>query len=361
MHTYPGGTSIGTFSGVWPRFARFWTHGDGPATDNGAKDVGRDILKNSISWLEHLSIEDPLAFKGLRALSPMNEPAHLAGLFNGPKPVRHDKETFLPSLPDEMATSYLDELNKAKDVTQVPNGNHLRVFMWLRDAVDAFRNSKLPELGIQLHVNLHESLLPTPILPKYRDRTREELDYGRNPNALSIFGAWWRSTTSSDERKTWAVLDIHHYHAWGDSCSGAAEGPPTGRYECSDVTARQDVLSKCTQWASVYRDTLEKECEPGLLLASAEFSASTHHSVRHACNDVSTLKATYEMQINAARQAKVELFWWVYKMPYGGAFRNAWSLKHLLHLLGVVPEPDDGAFHCGDHVSPHGEPADASL
>ena len=79
MHTYPGGTSIGTFSGVWPRWARFWTHGDVPATDNGAKDVGRDILKNFVSWLEHLSTEDPLAFKILRALSPMNEPAHLAG------------------------------------------------------------------------------------------------------------------------------------------------------------------------------------------------------------------------------------------------------------------------------------------
>lgn len=365
IHTYPGGTSIGTFSGVWPRYSRFWTHGDVPATDNGEKDVGRDILKNFISWLEKLAIEDPLAFKGLRALSPMNEPAHLAGLYNGPKPVKTDRDTFLPPLSIKVASAYLDELNKGKNVpstaTQIPDGNHLRVFMWLRDAVSEFRKSKLPTLGLQLHVNVHESLFPTPILPKYKDKTKEELDYGRYPGALAIFGSWWRATTTAAERASWAVLDVHHYHAWGDACSGAVEGPPTGRYACSDETARNEVLSKCSEWASVYRQTLEKECEKGLKLASAEFSASTHHSVRHACNDVSTLKTTYEMQIHAAKQADVELFWWSYQMPYGGAFKSAWSLKHLLHLLGVLDWPDEGFFHCGDHVPPPGEPVDASI
>ncbi|KAL3786580.1 hypothetical protein ACHAWO_000734 [Cyclotella atomus] len=365
IHTYPGGTSIGTFSGVWPRYSRFWTHGDVPATDNGEKDVGRDILRNMIMWLENLSKEDPLAFTGLRALSPMNEPAHLAGLYNGPKPIKLDKDTFLPPLPPEMASDYLNELNIAKSVpstaTQVPDGNHLRVLMWLRDAVTEFRESKLPSLGIQLHVNVHESLLPTPLLPKYKDKLKEELDYALYPGALAIFGAWWRATTSPDERTSWAVLDIHHYHAWGDACSGAVEGPPTGRYKCSDEEARNKVLSKCSEWATIYRQTLEKECEPGILLASAEFSASTHHSVRHACNDIATLRTTYEMQLQAAKYAGVELFWWSYQMPYGGAFRNAWSLKHLLYLLGVLPRPDVSNFHCGDHIPPSGEPLDASI
>jgi hypothetical protein len=318
-----------------------------------------------IMWLENLSKEDPLAFTGLRALSPMNEPAHLAGLYNGPKPIKLDKDTFLPPLPPEMASDYLNELNIAKSVpstaTQVPDGNHLRVLMWLRDAVTEFRESKLPSLGIQLHVNVHESLLPTPLLPKYKDKLKEELDYALYPGALAIFGAWWRATTSPDERASWAVLDIHHYHAWGDACSGAVEGPPTGRYKCSDEEARNKVLSKCSEWATIYRQTLEKECEPGILLASAEFSASTHHSVRHACNDIATLRTTYEMQLQAAKHAGVELFWWSYQMPYGGAFRNAWSLKHLLYLLGVLPRPDVSNFHCGDHIPPSGEPLDASI
>ncbi|KAL7482681.1 hypothetical protein ACHAW6_008338, partial [Cyclotella cf. meneghiniana] len=363
IHTYPGGTSIGTFSGVWPRYSRFWTHGDAPATDKGEKDVGREILKNFISWLETLSTEDPMAFEGLRALSPMNEPAHLAGLYNGPKPVKTDRETFLPPLPDEISRNYLAELNDGvlPNLTQVPDGNHLRVFMWLRDAVNEFRQSQLPSLGVELHVNVHESLFPASVLPKYKDKDKQNFDYGLYPGAMAVFGAWWRATTSSEERASWAVLDIHHYHAWGPACSGAVEGPPTGRYACSDEVGRNKVLGKCVQWASVYRETLEKECESGLRLASAEFSASTHHSVRHACNDVSTLRTTYDMQIRAARQADVELFWWSYKMPYGGAFRSAWSLKHLLYVLGMLLVPDEGNFHCGDHTPPPGQPVDTSI
>jgi hypothetical protein len=68
MHTYPGGTSIGTFSGVWPKYARFWTHGDVPAVENYGKkdnkDIGRTLLKDFIVWVESLAEKDPLAFKG---------------------------------------------------------------------------------------------------------------------------------------------------------------------------------------------------------------------------------------------------------------------------------------------------------
>jgi hypothetical protein len=36
-------------------------------------------------------------------------------------------------------------------------------------------------------------------------------------------------------------------------------------------------------------------------------------------------------------------------MPYGGAFRPAWSLKRLLYLLGVTPRPDESNYGCNDH------------
>lgn len=359
IHTYPGGTSIGTFSGVWPRYSRFWTHGDVPAIDNNQQpDIGRTILKDVIHWLESLADSDPTAFEGFRALSPMNEPAHLAGLYNGKKPVRTDRETFLPPLPPDMANKYLSELNsQTNTLTQVPDGNHLRMLLWLRDAIDAFRKSKLPSLGKELHVNVHESVFPADVLPQSKTRP----DYGLNTGSMQIFGAWWRASTTAAERSKWAVLDIHHYHAWGPECSGAVEGPPTGRFACSDEERKAEVMEKCVTWSHVYRSTLEKECEEGLRLASAEFSASTHHSVRHACNDVSTLQMMLVSQVNAARNANVELFWWSYKMPYGGAFRNAWSLKHLLYLLGILPQPDEELFHCGDHSPPHGEPKDGSM
>lgn len=362
IHTYPGGTSIGTFSGVWPRYARFWTHGDVPALDDGQKpDVGRRLLKDFIAYLENLAVKDPHAFKGFRALSPMNEPAHLAGLYNGKKPIRTDRETFLPPLPSDIAEKYLQELNSGLEskpqLTKVPDGNHLRVLLWLRDAIDAFRQSSLPSMGKELHVNVHESLFPSDVLPKQEPKS----DYGLNQAPMKVFGAWWRASTTADERSKWAVLDIHHYYAWGPQCSGTVEGPPTGRFACSDAEQRELVIGRCGTWASVYRSTLENECEKGLRLASAEFSASTHHSVRHACNDVTSLKLMLETQVDVAANADVELFWWSYKMPYGGAFRSAWSLKHLLYLLGVLPQPDEEIFHCGDHVKPLGEPEDGSI
>lgn len=362
IHTYPGGTSIGTFSGVWPRYARFWTHGDVPALDDGQKpDVGRRLLKDFIAYLENLAVKDPHAFKGFRALSPMNEPAHLAGLYNGKKPIRTDRETFLPPLPSDIAEKYLQELNSGLEskpqLTKVPDGNHLRVLLWLRDAIDAFRQSSLPSMGKELHVNVHESLFPSDVLPKQEPKS----DYGLNQAPMKVFGAWWRASTTADERAKWAVLDIHHYYAWGPQCSGTVEGPPTGRFACSDAEQRELIIGRCGTWASVYRSTLENECEKGLRLASAEFSASTHHSVRHACNDVTSLKLMLETQVDVAANADVELFWWSYKMPYGGAFRSAWSLKHLLYLLGVLPQPDEEIFHCGDHVKPLGEPEDGSI
>eukprot|EP00986_Skeletonema_menzelii_P019720 scaffold29018_cov166-Skeletonema_menzelii.AAC.2 len=362
IHTYPGGTSIGTFSGVWPRYSRFWTHGDVPALDKGeTPDVGRQILKNFIAYLESLAVKDPHAFRGFRALSPMNEPAHLATLYNGNPPIRTDRETFLPPLPSDKAAEYLNELNAGLEskpqLTKVPDGNHLRVMLWLRDAIDAFRQSSLPSMDKELHVNVHESLFPSEVLPKQEIKS----DYGLNQAPMQLFGAWWRASTTPEERAKWAVLDIHHYYAWGPQCSGAVEGPPAGRFACSDDENRELVIGSCGAWASVYRSTIEKECEVGLKLASAEFSASTHHSIRHACNDVTTLKMMLETQVRMAATADVELFWWSYKMPYGGAFRSAWSLKHLLYLLGVLSQPDEELFHCGDHIPAKGEPEDGSI
>jgi hypothetical protein len=253
----------------------------------------------------------------IRSISPMNEPAHLAGLYNGKHPVKTDRETFLPALPKDVANTYLLELNAGLDshpeLTKVPDGHHLRVFLWLRDAIDTFRNSKLPSLGKELHVNVHESLFAPDVLP---------VETPDNAPSMQVFGAWWRASTTPKERTTWAVLDIHHYHAWGMECSGSIDGFPTSRYACSDEVTKAKVLTKCATWPSYYRSALEGECGAGLRLASAEFSAATHHSVRHACNDVSTLTTMLESQVLSAKAADVELFWWSYKMPYGECFFN---------------------------------------
>jgi hypothetical protein len=202
----------------------------------------------------------------------MNEPAHLAGLFDGAKPILTDRDTFLPPLPPDVASKYLSELNEGLDsqpqlnLTKVPDGNHLRVMMWLRDAIEAFRRSRLPSLGKELHVNVHESLFAPDAAPNYFAQ-------------MKVFGAWWRASTSAEERMKWAVLDMHHYHAWGGECRGSVEGPPTGSYACADDEAKAMVFKKCADWPFAFRGAMESECGKGLRLASAEFSAATHQYV----------------------------------------------------------------------------------
>ena len=45
--------------------------------------------------------------------------------------------------------------------------------------------------------------------------------------------------------------------------------------------------------------------------------------VRQGCSDPPTLQAILVSQVDAARDADVELSCWSHKMSYGGAFRDA--------------------------------------
>lgn len=356
MHTYPGATSPGTFSGAWPRWPRFWTHGDQAATNEGKPDVGRTLWKDFVKWIESLDKE---TLQGLEALSPMNEPAHLAGIFGEG---RGKDPPYLPPLPSDMAMEYLEKLATAKakvrrGLTQVPDGPHLRVFKWLDDAISTFRESTLPSRGIRLAVNVHESVLNPSVLPGDDGNDPG----GRHPGSMKILAAWWRGATLPKERSDWAVLDIHHYHAWEPQCQGASDGLILANYTCAIAEERRDTLQRCASWATVLRQTVDEECGAGAQVMSGEMSASTHHRVRHACNDITTLRESFLSQVQAAKAANIKLYWWSFKMPYGGSFRPAWSLKHFLWLMGVVHRPDESNYPCGDHVSIAGEPNDDAL
>eukprot|EP00980_Cylindrotheca_fusiformis_P002820 scaffold672_cov126-Cylindrotheca_fusiformis.AAC.21 len=348
IHTYPGGTSPGTFSGVWPRKPLFWKYDD---PENPDHDFGRAIYKEFILWIESLADSDPEAFMGVGAITPMNEPAHLAGNA-GPGSWNPEKESYLPPLPTEMASGYLEKINesvgKSPSFRSVPDGPHLRSLLWQDDAISVFRESSLPARGVELHVNVHESVFVQSLVPD------DPYDAGgRHPEGTSIFLAWWRGITTVKERGSWAVLDMHHYHAWEGQCQGTVDGPPEGRYTCGDIEEMDSTLDQCATWATMYRDTAMEQLGGGgsvARLASAEFSASTHHLVRHSCLDVTTLLATYQKQVAAADAAGVDLFWWGWKMPHGGTFRRAWSFKHFLHLLRVegFSSPDESGLPCGD-------------
>jgi len=341
LHTYPGATSPGTFSGLWPLQPRFWLH-DNPA--DAAADYGRQLYRDFVAWVEHLDDE---ALAGISGISPMNEPAHLAGVFaNVPS------RNYLPPLPEGMEQLYLHDLNH-HSTYQMPKGPHLRVLLWLSDAVQVFRKSKLPKLGKQLHVNLHESVLQEKIVKSTYDKDEAKNETQSSMASHKLLAAWWNKTTTPSERADWAILDIHHYHAWSSECSGATDGPPSGNYSCGDVEGRNAALQRCTEWApNVFRKAVDEICGKGAKLMSGEFSTSTHHRVRHACNDIDTLKTSYEMQLQAAKKANVEMYYWSYKMPHGGAFRSAWSFTELMYLLGVTDRPDAENLGCGENI-PH--------
>eukprot|EP00536_Pseudo-nitzschia_multiseries_P006592 jgi/Psemu1/318933/estExt_fgenesh1_pm.C_1430003 len=371
VHTHPGGTSIGTFSGVWPNWPRFWTHGgdgvDSTHSERGGKGfgIGHRLIGDLIAWMEDLSVRDPLAFSGLRGISPMNEPAHLSSNFEV-----DDSDNFLPPLPPDLAADFRGQLGG-----DFPDGTHLRVLYWFQRTVDLFRNSKLPALGIELQANIIESIFP-PFDP------REEED---GTLKIEAIGKWWCASfpedadaeaetgpvmTSAEERSSWAVLDVHHYHAWSTICSGTVDGQDSA-YVCGDVDHRNEVLDRCSEWVTLYRETMNRVCDdvgdktktqkapkpktkprhaPAKLM-SAEFSASSHHSVRRSCNDIGGLKASYVRQVKSAEVAGVELFYWSYQMPYGGTFRRAWSFRELMYNLGVLDRPDEPQFDCDSEMA----------
>lgn len=331
IHTYAGGTSIGTFSGVWPKWSIFWQYDQPEAPD---QDFGRGILRNFFAWVESLQASDPDAFAGLGGITPMNEPGHLAGIF-GPGSGNPDKPTFVPDLPLQLRDEYLNDVLQGS----IPNGPHLRVLKWQSDAVQAFRETSLPA-HMDLVVNVHESILVRALTGD------DEHDAGgRHPAATQMIANWWKQVTTTTERAQWAVLDMHHYHAWEPQCQGTVTGHD-GSYTCSDVDAAQAVLHKCSTWAQMFRDAV---AEPTARLSSGEFSASTHHSVLEACIDSTTLALSYVEQVQAAANANVDLYFWTWKMPHGGAFRPAWSWQELMHQLHPTDPSyakDESAIPC---------------
>ena len=138
-------------------------------------------------------------------------------------------------------------------------------------------------------------------------------------------------------------------------------------YACGDIDARNKVLMKCAEWAQMFRDVVDEVCSSSggtwikkkkkkgpqkAKLMSGEFSAASHHSVRRSCNDIGNLRESYVTQVEAAQSegVDVEMFYWSYKMPYGGAFRRAWSFQELMYNLGVVDRPDMPQFDCDSNL-----------
>lgn len=283
-----GGSSNGTYTGIWPNSPQFWQgHFKIGNTSTSLTEAGIWVVQALIRWVEEgLSHEQRSTIAGLCL---MNEPGHLS--WGGDWA---DQEQMLG---------------------------------WVGRAINLFRWSTLPKLGIRLYLNLVETAFRS---------TSEGFE--------QTFSSWWTSHTSADERSTWAVVDLHKYWAWDPACSGCdewgADGQPVCAWTCG--TPRSEVDEKLRGCIVRWRDRLSTVLPDGLKSIS-EFSAGTWHHGPTACRDVDLTRAYFQMQADAFKEIDIEPFFWNWKMPYGPIFQTGWSLKS---LLGI--ESEGLPSQCGD-------------
>jgi hypothetical protein len=292
VHAFPGGSSDGTYNGIWPLQPSFWNTGDG---DDGPlyQQNFRTIVGNLIAWAESLySLPDRSYADGLGGLTAMNEPAHLMGI---PAARCSDGSWGISSYEDVLATLAL--------------------------AVEDFRGSSLPGRGVKLYMNVIETMFPTSM-------TSDQI--------YAALGDWWRGVTSDGERHAWAVLDIHHYFAWDPSCNNCLTD-----FVEDDVVVQAgfDEMRSCSAaWYLTIRQNLGLDADD--LFATTEFSAGANSDTWQSCasgvaqpasprNHAAYRNAVLEYQVEDAQQAGIDAFFWTWTIPYNANYQNEWALEDI--------------------------------
>lgn len=275
IHAFPGGSSDGTYNGIWPLKPGFWLErvkvGNGTTT---LQEAGLMIVAKAIEWLESLTGDAAEAVEGL---SPMNEPGHLAGFQN-------------PSFaPIDM------------------------VLAWLSQTIHMFRHSQLPSKGQKLYMQIIETAFP-------------------NDSFWDTFPPWWINQTSVTDRNLWAVADMHWYTAWGTKGGVLAE---SSAVTCNEPLHK--ILEVLQPGVEEFAKTFSEKI-PGLK-ASTEFSASTNADALLACQAVAITRPWMEAQVTSMKQQNIQPFFWTFKMPYGHVFQSGWSLRKIYGVEETAPFP----------------------
>lgn len=291
FHTFLGGSSVGSYSGTWPENPRFWNN------KKIAIENMKTIMENFCNWIKEE--ENEKALSGLYGITPMNEPAHMAGIPPNKYPYWKNKET------------------RFEEITAV-----------LNESIDVFRNSKLQDNGVKLVMNIIET---------------STIDFGEDK--FSVWKNWWKSATEEDERRKWAGLDVHHYEAWYDA-SGCVKGAKTEAGNDSSLEECHDHI-KNTKWSKdVYVNIRDQLVDPpGDLYYVSEFSNSLSHDTRNSfasglieggtkVNDKMVDPLTlrnlfYEKQVNAMNTNNIKGFFWNWDMIYNENYKNEWSFKNI--------------------------------
>ena len=278
IHTFPGGSSVGSYSGTWPEAPRFWND------ISMAKRNMNTILSELFKWLE--KEEQSKARKGLHGISPMNEPAHLSGI-----------KDFYHQYPHRW------ENNKELRIQEIGTV--------LEEAIRLFKTTDFIENDKKLVINIIET---------------SSIDF--NENMWTVWQNWWGRASSKEDRQNWAVLDVHHYEAW------------TGLYEKNQENTLTEIKKK--NWTKIYHDIRNQLVEDDELFYCSEFSASLNHNSKEShANPLyqdSILakkinKNFYQAQVEAFTNNNIHAYFWTWDIPYNKNFQAEWSLKKRDELI----------------------------
>jgi len=307
IHAYPGGSSEGTFNGVWPKHPLFWTAMQSIDGKPAYQQNFQTIFGSLVNWADKLVTDSKKAdiAAGLGGLTPMNEPAHLFGIHAG-----------CSASESWGITSYTQVLDT------------------LQLAIDQFGKSALPNKDPKKNVKLYMNVIETM--------------YNGHGNVMQDFGNWWKGIATADQRQKWAVLDMHHYVAWDsahqcNTCLNDALATDLKTHETIITKAGFERIDKCSAWFKDLRTELG--LNDGSLISSSEFSASTHFDTHQSCSSgvIPSLKiansAEYrnyfvQQQLRYAQQGNVETYFWTWMIPYNTNFQNEWSWFSICNSAG---------------------------
>jgi len=265
IHAMPGGSSIGTYSSIWPNPPKFWNANSTLKNkDANLRDAGLAVAQALIKWVEDF---DNTTFRAVVGLTLMNEPGHLSA---------------------GMEHRYVQEPE---------------ILDWLAEAADLFRKSTLNDLGVKLYMNIIDTAFD---------------------DFYQTVPAWFHKTFTQEEQMGWAVMDMHYYMAWSaGSCDGRViEG---GGYRCGDPIPdiEKKLLACSVPWAKKFHDTFSG------LKSCSEFSVGSYQDSRYACNGQTVMRTFLRTQVRTMEMYDIEPLFWTWRMPYGRVFEPGWSLKKI--------------------------------
>eukprot|EP00448_Togula_jolla_P010536 CAMPEP_0170597624 /NCGR_PEP_ID=MMETSP0224-20130122/15806_1 /TAXON_ID=285029 /ORGANISM="Togula jolla, Strain CCCM 725" /LENGTH=564 /DNA_ID=CAMNT_0010922107 /DNA_START=173 /DNA_END=1867 /DNA_ORIENTATION=- len=280
MHNMPGGSSDGTYSGIWPLPPKFWKEkvkvGKG---DVALRQVGLWLNDALVRWVE--SLDDLLEKGTIWGLCMINEPAHLSA------PEGHSWAT------EDDVLSYIEAYT------------------------EFFRKSTLPSRGVRLYVQIIET-------------------------AFDNFNArvpdWYHATFSDEERGTWAVMARHYYTAWNPQCNGLIQSTKIagGGYTCDDTIEK--ITGRLRDCIFSFAGEFDQLFPKPDLRAVTEWSLGTNPDANLACSNADVLRVLFETNVNAFgllhEKGLIEPFFWTWRMPFGPKFQPGWSLKYFSGMAG---------------------------